>query len=301
MTAIAAWIETFRLRTLPLALSTIFLGSFLAAYKDSFQWKVLLWAVLTTLFLQILSNLANDYGDAVKGVDNEDRLGPKRSLQKGMVSLQQMKIAIIVFVLLSLVSGILLLVTGVKNIEFSTQFLFLGFGIVAIIAALKYTMGKNPYGYSGVGDIAVFIFFGILGVIGTYYLHVQQVSYLEFLPAMSIGFFSTGVLNLNNLRDRDNDAKHGKRTIVVKIGLGKAKIYHALLLLSGMLSAILFSIFNDSASYWQWIYLPSFIGVVKSIITVQRNENAVELYPELKKLAINTLIFSILFGVGLLL
>ncbi|MCB9074959.1 MAG: 1,4-dihydroxy-2-naphthoate polyprenyltransferase [Chitinophagales bacterium] len=299
MASISAWLVSFRLRTLPLSLSTIFLGSFLAAYQNSFQWSVFILAVITTLFLQILSNLANDYGDTISGVDNQERVGPQRSLQSGAITLKQMKLAIVTFVVLSFVSGIALIVVGTRGMEFSYGLIYLLLGIAAIAAAMKYTMGKNPYGYSGLGDFFVFIFFGIVGVMGTFFLHTHEISGLEFLPAISIGCFSTGVLNLNNLRDRINDKAFGKRTMVVKLGVEKAKIYHAILLGIGMLTAIIYT-FLAGASLWNWIYLIAFIGIIKSITTVLNNKTPELLDPELKKLAISTLLFSILFGLGLI-
>lgn len=293
------WIVTFRLRTLPLSLSTIILGSLLAAYKGSFDVQVFIWAILTTLFLQILSNLANDYGDAVHGVDSQGRIGPKRSLQTGAITLREMRRAVILFVVLSLVAGVVLLYFSFRDVQsWSGIWMFL-IGLGAIAAALKYTVGKNPYGYAGFGDVFVFIFFGLVGVVGSYFLHVHQVTIAEFLPAASVGFFSTGVLNLNNLRDRDNDAAFGKRTLVVKLGLERAKRYHAALLILGMLTAICYSVFHPAAG-WKWIYLLSFPLIIRSILKVLRNNNPVDLEPELKNLSLSTLLFSILFGIGLI-
>lgn len=300
MASVSAWLVTFRLRTLPLSLSTIILGSFLAAHHHHFSWAILVLAALTTLFLQILSNLANDYGDAVSGVDNHGRIGPQRSLQTGVITRKQMKSAIILFVVLSLLSGICLVIQGTKGQTLSSGIILFVVGIAAITAALKYTMGKNPYGYAGLGDVSVFIFFGLVGVMGTYFLHTNQLTLPELLPASAIGCFSAGVLNLNNLRDRENDAAFGKRTIVVKLGVNKAKTYHALLLMSGMLAAMLYSIFYGN-NLWNWIYLPAFVGVISSIITVLKNENPAALDPELKKLSLSTLLFALLFGAGLLL
>jgi len=209
------------------------MGSLLAVYYHSFQPSIMIWAMLTTLFLQILSNLANDYGDTVHGVDNQDRIGPKRSLQKGEITLRQMGIAIFICIVLALISGISLIIHSMRSMEFSYSVVFFLIGIAAIVAAVKYTIGSNPYGYSGLGDFFVFIFFGIVGVIGTYFLHTHRLSTLEILPAITIGCFSAGVLNLNNLRDRVNDAASGKNTLVVKIGLENAKYYHAILLTVG--------------------------------------------------------------------
>ncbi len=298
MSSVKAWLEAFRLRTLPLALSTIILGSFLAAFRHDFHWSVLVWAVLTTLFLQILSNLANDYGDAVSGVDNHDRIGPKRSLQSGTLTMQQMKMAIVLFVVLSLISGVFLLVIGTKMLGFSSGLIMFAIGVLAILAALKYTMGKNPYGYSGFGDVGVFIFFGLIGVMGTYFLHTQSITLPELLPAVTMGLFSTGVLNLNNMRDRENDAACGKRTLVVKIGAYQAKVYHALLISGGILASIIYINMID-ASVYKWMFMVTIPLFIRNLISVWKNTNATALDPELKWLALTTLSFSILFGIGL--
>lgn len=299
MASISAWLASFRLRTLPLSLSTIILGSFLATFHQQFHLGILVWAFLTTLFLQILSNLANDYGDTVQGVDNQDRIGPQRSLQTGTITLKQMKTAIIIFIFLSLISGILLIFEGAKGLNLSYSFGFFILGIAAIVAALKYTMGKNPYGYAGLGDAFVFVFFGLVGVLGTYVLHTRTLPLLEILPAITMGCFSAGVLNLNNLRDRENDAVFGKNTLVVKLGVEKAKIYHAILLSVGMLSALFYTLMIGP-SLGKWIYILAFAGIIRSIIVVFKNTQPAQLDPELKKLAISTLLFSILFGLGLL-
>ena len=299
MASLSAWLISFRLRTLPLSLSAIITGSFLAAYKNSFHIDVFILAALTTLFLQILSNLANDYGDTVSGVDNQERIGPQRSLQAGAITMKQMRAAIISFVILSLISGIALIVVAMNGMKLTYSFLFLALGIAAIAAALKYTIGKNPYGYIGLGDVFVFLFFGLVGVMGTYFLHTHQFTVLEWLPAISIGCFSTGVLNLNNLRDRENDAAFGKQTVVVKLGVKKAKMYHAALLITGMMATVVYTLLTDP-SVIRWIYLISFAGMIKSIWAVQKNESPEALDPELKKLAISTLVFSVLFGAGLI-
>lgn len=300
MASVSAWIRSFRLHTLPLALSTIIMGSFLASFRHNFHWSVLIWAALTTLFLQTLSNLANDYGDSEKGVDNEHRIGPKRGLQEGHISHKQMRNAIWVFILLSLISGIVLISVGMRGLWNPQAVILFLIGIGAIAAALKYTVGKNPYGYLGLGDLFVFLFFGLVGVMGTFFLHTHTLHALETLPAISMGCFSAGVLNLNNLRDRENDARHGKNTLVVRLGLSNAKAYHAVLLSIGMLSAILYSIFIEVGAV-KWIYLVSFIGIIKSIVVVMKNEKPEALYPELKRLSLSTLGFAILFGVGLFL
>ena len=298
MASTKSWITAFRLRTLPLALSSVILGSFLAGYNHSFHWSILLLAIATTLFLQILSNLANDYGDAVHGVDNHGRIGPLRGIQKGEITLKEMKAAVIVFIALSFISGVLLLFIAFKGYNLSYGLIMFLIGIAAIGAALKYTVGKNPYGYAGLGDFAVFIFFGLVGVLGTFFLHTHFIGVPEIMPAMAVGFFSTGVLNLNNLRDRNNDAAFGKHTIVVKLGVAKAKTYHTALLLSAMACAVVYSIFSE-AGIWQWVYVLTFPLFVRSIMVVNKNDDPALLDPELKRLAISTLLFSVLFGVGL--
>lgn len=300
MPKISSWIKAFRLRTLPLSFSSVILGSFLAYYKGYFIPSVLIGALLTTLFLQILSNLANDYGDTINGVDNHQRLGPKRGLQTGDISLQQMKWAVMLFTLLSLISGIWLLVAGTRGLTLSSGFIMLLIGLVAIAAAIKYTIGKKPYGYIGLGDFFVFLFFGLVGVIGTYYLHSKQITAWEFLPAISIGLFSTGVLNLNNLRDQVNDKQSGKITMVVKLGNRKGKIYHAILIGSGMCTALAFTFINYQ-SPMQFIYLITFPLFIRNIIIVFRNQEPSQLNSQLKVLSLTTLFFSITFGLGLIL
>ena len=299
MASVSAWLVAFRLRTLPLALSTIFLGSFLAVYNNAFRPEIFVAAVLTTLCLQILSNLANDYGDAVHGVDNAERIGPKRSLQTGALTLRQMKQAIILFVVLSFVSGVTLLYLSMRTAASLSLVVMLIVGIAAIAAALKYTMGRSPYGYAGYGDIAVFIFFGLAGVLGSYFLYTGSVPTTILLPASAMGFFSTGVLNLNNLRDYSNDKLFGKRTIVVKMGIHRGKIYHSFLIAAGIISAILF-IAAQPFRMWNYLFVLSLPLFIRNIVVVWRNTEPHKLDPELKNLALATLFFSLLFGAGLI-
>ena len=294
------WIKAFRLRTLPLALSATILGSFLGYAENRFKWGVFIFGSLTTLFLQILSNLANDYGDAKKGTDNEKRLGPLRVTQSGLVSRQQIRIMIGFFVFLSLVSGSLLIWFGLRGGDFMIYSLFLLLGFSAIFAAIKYTIGKRPYGYVGFGDIMVFIYFGILGVAGTYFLHTQSLHLSILLPASSVGLFSAGVLNLNNLRDHENDAANGKNTLVVRMGVPWAKTYHVILLLTALILAVLYTILHFK-SYYQLIFLLPLPLLISDISKVITNTVPIELNAELKKLAVATLLFSLSFGLGLIL
>ena len=300
MSKTKAWIHAFRLRTLPLALSSIFLGSFLAASEDKFSVKIFILATLTTLFLQILSNLANDLGDSISGADNKNRIGPERAVQSGVISKLEMKKMLFVFIALSLITGSYLIYEGLQLISLQEGLILLGVGVLAIGAAINYTMGKNPYGYSGFGDLFVFLFFGLAGVLGTYFLHTGSLNWITVLPAISIGLLSVGVLNLNNMRDVENDSKTGKITIVVKMGAEKAKIYHLTLIFIAMLSACLYTFFKwDSAL--QLLFLLSFPFFIRNIFVVIKNVNSRELDPELKKLAISTFLFSLCFGLGLIL
>ena len=299
MTTFSVWISAFRLRTLPLALSSVLMGSFLAVASGVFSWRIIVLSIVTTLFLQILSNLANDYGDGLKGTDNSDRLGPQRAIQSGEISPAKMKTAIMIFVLLSLVSGIWLIVEALGS-NWYLGLLFLVFGLAAIAAAIKYTMGKKAYGYSGFGDLFVFLFFGLLAVAGVYYLNTMSVNPSLFLPAISMGLLSTGVLNLNNMRDIENDLISGKKTLAATLGIEKAKKYHIVLIFGAIFSAIIYTRFNYT-SPWNlvyWLSFPLFIIRVRSVLKIQDKRL---LDPYLKQLALTTLLFSLLFGIGLLL
>ena len=297
---IRIWIKAFRLRTLPLALSSAILGSFLAYAQGTFQWKIFILATTTTLFLQILSNLANDYGDAMHGIDSIHRLGPGRVTQSGLVTKRQMRLMIVLFVTLSLASGSLLIFTGLHHIGWKTILVFFLLGVSAIFAAIKYTVGKNPYGYIGLGDIFVFIYFGIVGVAGTYYLHVNTFDPWILLPASAIGLLSSGVLNLNNMRDIENDARSGKRTLVVYIGKQAAKIYHLVLISLSILFSVVYTFIHFN-SFYQFLFILTCPLFVLNVIVVMKNTEPGELNIELKKLALSTFAFSITFGLGLIL
>jgi 1,4-dihydroxy-2-naphthoate octaprenyltransferase len=253
-------------------------------------------AILTTLLLQILSNLANDYGDSEKGTDNDDRIGPKRAVQSGILSFSEIKKAMIFFSLLCLVSGSLLIHFSLGGQDIRSLIFFL-LGLGAIAAAIKYTVGKGAYGYYGMGDIFVMLFFGFVGVCGSYYLQSHEFRYSISLMGLTIGCFSCGVLNLNNMRDRISDQKAGKNTIVVKMGAHNAKIYHTVLLVGGWLSAMAFTIlrFHSSVSFLFILTAPLFW---RNIMAVWKVADPKDFDPFLKQLAISTFIFSILFAVG---
>lgn len=292
------WIKAFRLRTLPLALSSIAMGSFLAAAAQSFRWEIFTLCVITTIFLQVLSNLANDYGDSIHGADSADRKGPTRAVQSGAISPMAMKKAIIVFIILCLISGISLLFVSF-GYDWKAILFFLALGLLSIGAAIAYTVGRKPYGYLGLGDISVLMFFGLVGVLGSYYLFTRTLSWLEVLPALSCGFFAVGVLNINNIRDIESDIKAGKYSVPVRIGRSKAVIYHWFLLAGGLLCGLIFSILTfDSA--WQFLFLLSVPFFVINGLAVARKP-AQALDPFLKQMALSTLAFVLLFGLGLLL
>jgi 1,4-dihydroxy-2-naphthoate octaprenyltransferase len=299
MSKIKAWLISFRLRTLPLALSCIFMGSFIALSYHSFRWNTLIWASTTTLFLQILSNLANDYGDAVSGADNDQRLGPKRMIQSGTITLNEMRKAILILALLALTSGLILLITTFQEASL-TLVLFLVMGIAAIGAAIRYTVGKNPYGYRGLGDLYVFIFFGLLGVTGTFYLHAGTWDWPVLLPASAIGLFSTGVLNLNNIRDIESDKKSNKRTMAVLLGKEKAAWYHLFLLTSGW-TALLLWVFWFSQEKGAWLVLLAIPIFARSVWVSFSSRPSQQLDPELRNLSLGTLFTVLMYGSGFLL
>jgi 1,4-dihydroxy-2-naphthoate polyprenyltransferase len=293
-----AWVQAARLRTLPLALSSIGMGGFLAFFYNEFNPTVFILCVLTTLFLQILSNFANDYGDSVHGADSKERKGPQRVVQAGLISKEEMKRAVIIFSFLSLVTGLALLYASFENLDIKfVLFLLLGFS--AIAAAIKYTAGSNPYGYSGFGDLFVFIFFGIVAVAGTFYLQTGEVIPSVFLPGITLGCFSVGVLNINNIRDIESDKKAGKYSIPVRIGERQAKIYHSFLLVIALAAAIIFSV-NNYAGPWQFLFVLALPLIIINLSGVWKNTNG-DLDPYLKQMAITTLVFVLLFGSGILL
>jgi 1,4-dihydroxy-2-naphthoate polyprenyltransferase len=281
-----------------LALSSIILGGALAAFEFQVRWDILVLSLITALFLQILSNFANDYGDSEKGTDNQHRVGPKRTVQSGEITPAQMRKAMLVMALLALASGLTLVFVGTKGIAVWKTILFVVLGLGCIAAAVKYTVGEKAYGYRGLGDLFVFIFFGLTGVVGTYFLSTQQVFCGAWLLGSSVGLFSVGVLNLNNMRDIENDRNSGKLTIPVRLGLKRAKLYHIGLIGGGLLFALI-----HTAAYFQccWMLLPYlsiflFIRDLKEIILIK---NPVLLDPYLKKLSLSTLVFVLLYSAGL--
>ncbi|HEY0654650.1 MAG TPA: 1,4-dihydroxy-2-naphthoate polyprenyltransferase [Chryseosolibacter sp.] len=298
MSSTKVWIKAFRLRTLPLALSSIAMGGFLASAANAFRWDIFLLAVLTTIFLQVLSNLANDYGDSIHGADSADRKGPSRAVQSGAISKAKMKTAIGILIILSLASGISLLLVSF-GLDWKALLFFFGLGILSILAAIAYTVGRKPYGYAGLGDISVLVFFGLVGVMGSFYLFTKTVSAYEVLPALSCGLFSIAVLNINNIRDIESDRKAGKFSIPVRIGREKAVAYHWILLILGLCSSIVYQWLTYS-SPWQFLFMLTFPLFLYNGVSIARKPSE-SLDPFLKQMALSTLLFVILFGVGLIL
>ena len=294
------WISAFRLRTLPLSVSGIILGTSFAFYNGKFSYWVLGLAILTTVALQILSNLANDYGDSANGADNDDRVGPMRAVQSGDITPEEMMEAIKFNVVLVIMFTVCLIwgAFGPTNFLFLLLFLFLG-GL-AMYAALNYTMGESPYGYRALGDVFVFVFFGLVSTIGSYVLYRHTVDHLVILPAISLGLLSVGVLNLNNMRDIKSGENSGKITLAVKLGLSKAKKYHFLLVGGAMLMAVLFCVFYY-VSYFNLLFLIAFLPFTIHLLKIKAAKQPSDFDCQLKVLALSTFLFSILLGIGYIL
>jgi len=298
MASLKHWLHAFRPRTLPLAVGTIIVGSGLAAFSNGFRPVVLVLALLTAILLQVLSNLANDLGDHLHGTDNADRVGPRRAVQSGAIAPAVMKRGMLLCGLLAFASGVALIVVALGLTFVTLAFLFLG--LAAIAAAVKYTFGKNPYGYAGLGDVSVLLFFGLAGVLGTYHLHTRGFDPLLLLPAVGFGLLSAGVLNVNNMRDIHNDAASGKRTLAVRLGREASKGYHAALVLGGLacLAAFTAITFEGMA---QWAFLITLPALATHVRTVVTNHDPAALDPQLKRLALGTFATALAFSLGLVL
>ena len=289
------WIKAIRLRTLPLAWATLTMGAVLAHMDDAFSWTVYIFSVLTAFALQILSNLANDYGDAMSGIDGDNREGPSRTMQSGLITQKQMRNAIILMVLISLTLGVFLILVAIP--QTMERVFFLALGIFSIAAAIRYTMGKNPYGYSGWGDLYVLIFFGWVGVGGSYYLFANSLNLDVFLPATTLGLMAVAVLNVNNIRDIESDKEAGKFSLPVRMGRTVAVVYHACLHVGALLSVVVFGILRDFVNL-QWVFLLIVPLLILNWIGVKINTKVEKIDPFLKQMAITTLLFVVLFLVG---
>lgn len=283
-----------------LSLACILMGVFLAKiFSQNVSTVSVVLTLLTALFLQILSNLANDYGDSKHGADHDGRKGPKRAVQSGKITAAQMLVGIKIFVALSLITGIALLYACLDVIGLNGVITLFVLGLAAIVAAIAYTNGKRPYGYMGLGDISVFIFFGLIAVCGTYYLLVGSVNSFIFLPAISCGLFSVGVLNLNNMRDIDSDIEAGKNSIPVRLGYAKSKVYHYLIIITALLCSLIFVMFYKEMPTWQNLsFVACFPLFLKQLFTVKNTTDKIKLDPLLKQLSISTMLFVLLFGLA---
>lgn len=293
-----AWLESLRPKTLPLGLIAIVTGSALAYWTGHFELPIALLAILTAGTLQILSNLANDYGDAVKGTDTEERLGPLRGMQKGVITPAQMKKALIINVIISCVSGIALIIVACKKPEDAIGFLVMG--LLAIVAAITYTVGKRPYGYMGLGDISVLIFFGWLSVIGTYYLQANAFNIVTLLPATACGLLSVAVLNINNMRDLENDIQAGKNTLAVRLGASGSRIYHTCVIAIAIICLIVFTLIYMHR-WTAWLFLLVVPMLLLHIKRVNADLSGEAMRPLLEHMVKAALLTNILFSLGLVL
>lgn len=298
MTKSQAWVKALRLRTLPLSLSGIILGSFIAKFNGHWDWIIFALAMFTTITFQILSNLANDLGDSLKGTDNAERIGPMRSVQSGVISKTEMRNAVIGTAVLSFVLAGSLIFVGTKDLAQGIVWFYSGLAIACVLAAITYTVGKKAYGYNGFGDIMVFLFFGIVSVMGVYPLFSKTIDWNLLLPASSIGLLSAAVLNLNNMRDRANDEKSNKRTLVVMMGANLAKMYHTLLVLGALVCHIVF--ITQQNHPMAFIGLVPFVLLLLHVRKVMATKDPKEFDPELKKVALSTFAVAILTSVGLM-
>ncbi|WP_394212477.1 1,4-dihydroxy-2-naphthoate polyprenyltransferase [Enterovibrio calviensis] len=292
------WLDAARPKTLPLAVACILCGSAVAAQTATFSISLTLLALITALLLQILSNLANDYGDAVKGTDNEARLGPKRAIQQGLVTPHTMKKAMALNVCLIIGVGAALVLSAFDNATDIVS--FMGLGILAILAAICYTVGNKPYGYQGLGDLSVLIFFGWLGVAGTYYLQAGTLDSVILLPATACGLLAVGVLNINNLRDIDNDSVCGKYTLVVRMGPIWGRAYHQVLLIAAFTCFALFALLEKSG-ITGWLFLLSLPLAIKHGRAVWLSKDGEALRPMMGDMVKVALLTNVLFAAGILL
>jgi 1,4-dihydroxy-2-naphthoate octaprenyltransferase len=291
------WISAFRPRTLPLALASILTGGFLAKSAGQFNWPVVALAALTTILLQILSNLANDYGDSQNGADSVHRQGPMRAVQSGAITPAEMKRAMWGFGLAALASGVALLLVALGFQAVWVLLTFFVLGLSAIWAAVNYTAGSKPYGYAGLGDVSVFLFFGIVGVCGTYFLQTRTLPLAVLLPAAALGCFATAVLNVNNIRDIVSDKLAGKITVPVRLGPQHARRYHWLLLVLGVGAATVYVALTYH-SPWQWLFVLSLPLFLFNGRQVWARQESMKIDPLLKQMAMSTLAFTLLFGLG---
>lgn len=290
------YIESARLRTLPLSVAGIVLGYFLALSEGEVSFVVFLFALLTAVSLQILSNYANELGDMRRGTDDEHRIGPIRSIQRGGLTEREMLRMLYLFVLISAVLGLVLVWFSFGTFCDFWAFLVLLVGLGAIWAAIKYTFGKRSYGYVGLGDLFVFLFFGLVGVLGVYVLLLHSFGYFLLLPASAVGLLCVAMLNVNNMRDMDNDRLHSKKTLAVRMGQRWIRYYHTLLVLLPFILMGLY-VLATSKSGWSWLYLTSFPLFAYHLHVVLKTD-AQGLDKQMKVVGLGSFLFSLLGGIG---
>jgi|TARA_B110000881_G_scaffold101328_1_gene88995 1,4-dihydroxy-2-naphthoate octaprenyltransferase len=292
MKQIKVWLKAVRLRTLPLSVSGILIGNSLCFQDPEFSGILFVLMLFTAISFQIISNFANDYGDGVKGTDNDNRLGPKRVLQQGLLSREILKKGIVIISLISLLLAFVLIFLAFGSNSWYYILIFIGLSFASVWAAIFYTVGNKAYGYYGFGDLFVFLFFGGVSVLGAYFIQLKTFSYPAILLSLVVGFLSVGVLNLNNMRDIDNDAFVGKRTLVVIMGAAIAKKYHLLLLIVSV--SILVYVFSSVSIRFFWIPYLAIIPLIVHFISVLKNSEPKFFDPELKKLSLSIFFLSLL-------
>lgn len=299
MASLKTWISASRPRTLFLAIGTAICGSGLAYYTGHFSLWIFILTLLMASALQILSNFANDLGDFQHGTDTTgERIGPMRAVQSGEITAKEMKNAVYIMIGISIIIGLILVYNALHFIGIAYILVFLTIGLLAIIAALKYTAGKNPYGYKGLGDLFSFIFFGPVPVVGTYFLHTHHFDFVPWLPAIALGLLSAAVLNTNNMRDIDNDRKSGKITIPVRLGINGAKRYHASLISGAIGCFVLFNMLY--AHHWtQYLYMAAFLLLLKILTDIFRIHENAQLDPYLKFTSMATFLLSFFFVISI--
>ena len=295
MSSVSAWISAARPRTLPLSLSGILVGLSISPHQGMDAPLISLGCIVTTVLFQVLSNFANDLGDGQKGTDNANRIGPERAVQSGAISVHQMKRAVLVLSLLSLIAAVSLIVNAIGSLSQPSLIFYLILALLCILAAITYTVGKRAYGYSGFGDIMVFLFFGIVAVLGTRHLFNVAFSLNECLGAVAIGSWSTMVLNLNNMRDIQNDAENHKNTLAVKLGARRAKHYHYLLFIlatSGW-TILTIRLYQDTTHWLFLLMLLPLVPMFMHVLTVRKITQAPDFDPELKKVALSAFVAAV--------
>lgn len=302
------WLQAARLRTLPLSISGILLGSFIARWRlieigGNWDWKIFALAMLVTLLYQVLSNFANDYGDGVRGTDRfRDKNVEKRAIASGIISVKQMKMAVISTAILAMIMTMGLLYKAFFSYYILEFYVFIGLGILCILAAVGYTMGKKPYGYLGLGDIMVFIFFGWISVGGSYFLFTKAWSWDILLPASAIGMLSVAVLNLNNMRDLESDKLAGKNTLALRLGFKRAMIYQIVLMQLPLILVLIFLLKNElqiKGNYYAFMVMVLFFPMTAMRRKIMKAKLPKELDPFLKQVGIITLMMAVLLAIGL--